>query len=51
MEDRLYSIGEVSKNCNISTKALRFYDKLGVISPDLICKEILRIKCYENVIK
>ncbi|MBW2186274.1 MAG: MerR family transcriptional regulator [Deltaproteobacteria bacterium] len=26
-----YSIGEVSKNCNISTKALRYYDKLGLI--------------------
>ena len=26
-----YSIGEVSKRCNISTKALRYYDKLGLI--------------------
>lgn len=26
-----YSIGEVSKICNISTKALRYYDKLGLI--------------------
>lgn len=35
----LYSIGEVSKICNISAKALRFYDKIGIISPDMICKE------------
>ncbi len=26
-----YSIGEVSKLCNISTKALRYYDKIGLI--------------------
>ncbi len=38
-EKKLYSIGEVSKICNISTKALRFYDKIGIISPDVICKE------------
>ena len=31
--NKLYSIGEVSKLCNISTKALRFYDKIGVIAP------------------
>lgn len=29
-----YSIGEVSKICNISTKALRFYDKLGLITSE-----------------
>ena len=34
-----YSIGEVSKICNISKKALRFYDKIGIISPDKISEE------------
>lgn len=29
-----YSIGEVSKICNISTKALRYYDKLGLITSE-----------------
>lgn len=29
-----YSIGEVSKICNISTKALRYYDKLGLIKSE-----------------
>ncbi|WP_394523635.1 MerR family transcriptional regulator [Lacrimispora sp. JR3] len=38
-EKKVYSIGEVSKICNISTKALRFYDKIGIIAPDMICKE------------
>lgn len=35
----LYSIGEVSKICNISKKALRFYDKIGIISPDVVSEE------------
>ena len=38
-KEKLYSIGEVSKICNISKKALRFYDQIGIISPDVICKE------------
>lgn len=37
MEDKeYYSIGDVSKICNISKKALRFYDKIGIISPDMV---------------
>lgn len=36
---KLYSIGEVSKICNVSKKALRFYDKIDVISPDYISEE------------
>ncbi|WP_375751026.1 MerR family transcriptional regulator [Vibrio sp. HN007] len=28
-----YSISDVSKLCNISTKALRYYDKIGLIKP------------------
>lgn len=40
MEDKdFYSIGEVSKICNISKKALRFYDKIGIISPDKVSDE------------
>lgn len=38
-EKELYSIGEVSKICNISKKALRFYDKIGIICPDKISEE------------
>ena len=37
--NELYSIGEVSKICNISKKALRFYDKIGIICPDKISEE------------
>lgn len=40
MKDKeLYTIGEVSRICGISTKALRYYDKIGVISPDYISEE------------
>lgn len=28
-----YSIGDASKLCNISTKALRYYDKIGLVKP------------------
>ena len=38
-KEKLYSIGEVSRICNISKKALRFYDQIGIITPDVICKE------------
>lgn len=34
VSERLYSIGEVSKLCNISRKTLRYYEKLGLITPD-----------------
>ena len=37
--EKLYSIGEVSKICYISRKALRFYDKINIISPDYISEE------------
>lgn len=36
---KLYSIGEASKICNVSTKTLRFYDKMGVITPDYVNHE------------
>ena len=38
-KEKLYSIGEVSRICNISKKALLFYDQIGIITPDVICKE------------
>ncbi|MGP1570021.1 MAG: MerR family transcriptional regulator [Eubacteriales bacterium] len=37
--DKLYSIGEVSEICDISKKALRFYDKIGIISPTYISEK------------
>ncbi len=36
---KLYSIGEVSEICDISKKALRFYDKIGIISPTYISEK------------
>lgn len=38
-EKEYYSVGEVSKICNISKKALRFYDQIGIISPDWVSQE------------
>lgn len=38
-KQNLYSIGEVSKICNVSKKTLRFYDKIGLISPDVVSEE------------
>jgi DNA-binding transcriptional MerR regulator len=38
-EKEFYSVGEVSKICNISKKTLRFYDKIGIISPDRVSQE------------
>lgn len=35
-EKKHYSIGEVSEICNVTRKALRFYDKIGMIVPDEI---------------
>ncbi|MCR6514337.1 MAG: MerR family transcriptional regulator [Clostridium sp.] len=39
MKDEMYYIGKVEKICKISKKTLRYYDKLGVLSPDEICDE------------
>lgn len=39
MEQKFFSIGEVSKICNVSRKALRYYDQIGLISPDYINEE------------
>lgn len=39
MEQNFFSIGEVSKICNVSRKALRYYDQIGLISPDYINEE------------
>lgn len=34
----MYKIGELSKLCNISVKALRYYDEVGLLIPDEIDK-------------
>jgi DNA-binding transcriptional MerR regulator/effector-binding domain-containing protein len=36
---RLLSIGEFSKICEVSTKTLRYYDEIGLITPDEINPE------------
>ncbi|APQ75301.1 MULTISPECIES: MerR family transcriptional regulator [Clostridium] len=39
MEDELYSIGKVGKICKITKKALRYYDKMDILSPDKVADE------------
>lgn len=36
MKEHLYTIGEVSKICGISLSALRYYDRVGVIKPEMV---------------
>lgn len=37
-EEKLFTIGQVSKRCNISKKTLRYYEELGLIEPDYVCQ-------------
>lgn len=34
MQDKLYTIGQMAKICNLTTEQLRHYDKNGVLSPN-----------------
>ena len=33
MENKIYTVGEIAKICNISASQLRYYDNIGVIKP------------------
>ena len=35
-EKELYCIGQVGEICNLSKKAIRYYDKMGILSPDKV---------------
>lgn len=35
-ENQLYGIGKVEELCNLSKKAIRYYDKVGILLPDKI---------------
>ncbi|WML34111.1 MerR family transcriptional regulator [Clostridium sp. OS1-26] len=39
MGNELYSIGKVGEICKITKKALRYYDKMGILSPDKVADE------------
>ena len=47
---RRYTISEMSETSNISKKALRFYDKLGLISPRLRGANNYRYYTHEDVL-
>ncbi|GAA0086502.1 MerR family transcriptional regulator [Clostridium sp. CTA-7] len=38
-QSELYCIGKVGEICNLSKKALRYYDKMGILSPDKVSDE------------
>lgn len=38
-EEQLFSIGNAAKLCGVSSKALRYYESLGLIQPKLVSKE------------
>lgn len=47
-----YSIGEVSKRCNISVKTLRYYDEIDLLKPDYIAEgNHYRYYTKENMLK
>lgn len=50
MKETYYSIGEVSKICNISRKTLRYYDEIGLVSPDKICENNYRYYSKDNML-
>ena len=37
-QEALYTIGQVSKICDVSQRMLRYYEKVGLITPDHIAK-------------
>lgn len=39
MDKKLYSIGKVEEICKITKKALRYYDKMGILSPNKVADE------------
>lgn len=39
MGNELYSIGKVGEICKITKKALRYYDQMGILSPDKVADE------------
>ncbi|MCP4119909.1 MAG: MerR family transcriptional regulator [Desulfobacteraceae bacterium] len=45
-----YSIGEVSRLCNISKKALRYYDKIGLIKSERDCVNNYRYYSNESLL-
>jgi DNA-binding transcriptional MerR regulator len=45
-----YTIGEAGKICNISGKTLRYYEKIGLISPDMIGENDYRYYSRETLL-
>lgn len=50
-KEKLYSIGEVSKKCNITTRTLRYYEKLNLIKPDYVDYNRYRFYSEDAILK
>ena len=46
---KYYSVGQVSKICNVSANTLRFYDKIGLIHPNKIGENNYRFYSKETL--
>lgn len=51
MENNLYTIGEVAKKAQISTRTLRHYENLGLIKPDYIGENSYRYYKEDTILK
>lgn len=51
MDKKLYSIGNVAKKAMISTRTLRYYEKLGLIKPDFVGDNAYRYYEEDTILK
>ena len=51
MRKGLYTIGNVAKKAMISTRTLRYYEKLGLIEPDFVGDNSYRYYKEETILK
>lgn len=51
MKNKFYTIGEVAKKAQISARTLRYYEKLGLIYPDLVGENSYRYYKEDTILK
>lgn len=51
MRKKLYTIGNVAKKAMISTRTLRYYEKLGLIEPDFVGDNSYRYYEEDTILK
>lgn len=50
MNEKYYSIGELSKACNVTIRTLRYYDEIGILKPDFINNKDYRFYSPDKII-